>query len=168
MKKNILQKSSIGEMDANIVAVIAYLGGSIIGLIRGIGYGAFLVPLVIYVIEKRSLFVKKHAAQALGLYVTSTILLIIFSIVVSIIFAGSYNNPYMYGYGAFRGLAILSTFTMCLSIVISIFSIIAIIRAYYYKEYRIPFINSISSKIADVLDKVIKYKIEDDEDETDD
>jgi uncharacterized membrane protein len=158
MKKEAVEKSSIMNMDANQMALIAYLGGVVIGFIPGLRYFSFLVPLLIYLFEKKSNFVKKHALQSLGLFVTSFILGIIVSVVIGGIILGSFSKPigYAYGYSLFGGLAIVGTLTMIITIIITIFSIIAMIKAYNHQEYKIPVIGPLSDKLGKILDKVSK------------
>ena len=51
-------KSSIGNMEANLVALLSYLVASLLLMIPAIGYVAWVVPLVVYLIETKSTFVR--------------------------------------------------------------------------------------------------------------
>jgi uncharacterized membrane protein len=129
-------KSSIGELDANIMVLIVYLGGIVIGLIPGIKVLAWAVPLVILLMEKNSTFVKFHAVQALILSAVGAILGIIVTV-----FAGiSIAIPGI-------GLALLSIIglvALLITIVMVVFLIIAAVNGYAYKEYMIPVIGPIA------------------------
>ena len=57
-------KSTIGGMDANLLALIAYIASAAVGFIPLLRYLAWLAPLVIFFMEKESGFVKFHAMQS--------------------------------------------------------------------------------------------------------
>ena len=135
-------KSSIGGLDANIMALIAYVGGAVIGWIPVLRYFAWLVPIVIFFMEKSSKFVKFHAAQASLLNVVGAVL----SFIVYILLGGIIRaaNPY----AALGTLAIVGLLITIISILITIFSIIAVINAYKYKLYYIPIIGKLAEKLS--------------------
>ncbi len=132
-------KSSIGNIDANVMALLAYLAPVILGFIPGISYVAWAAPLVLYFVEKNSLLVKFHAMQALAIQIVSTILRIIYTIVASsaavgVGFAGGFI-------GVTAAVGVLGVFTLIygvLAIILLVFDIIAMVKAYRYIEYRIP------------------------------
>jgi uncharacterized membrane protein len=135
-------KSSIGGLDANIMALIAYIGGAVIGWIPVLRYFAWLVPIVIFFLEKNSTFVKFHAMQAFLLNVVGSVLsLIVYVLIGGIIRAA---NPYQ----MFGTLAIVGVLVMIISIIITIFSILALYNAYKYKLYFIPVIGKLADKLS--------------------
>lgn len=138
-------KSSIGNLDANVVALIAYLGGAILGFIPGIKYVAFLVPIIIYVIEKESKFVKYHAMQSILLSAVGVVLSIILAIIISIATAAIIHSG---GYGALGALAVLSILVWIIALVLLVFFIIAAVKSYKYEIYKMPLIGNWAEKIA--------------------
>ncbi|MBE5963917.1 MAG: DUF4870 domain-containing protein [Lachnospira sp.] len=57
--------SSIGNIKANIMAVLMYAGVFLFALIPYAGFLAWALPLIVLFVEKNSDFVKFHAAQSL-------------------------------------------------------------------------------------------------------
>ncbi len=131
-------KSSIGNLDANVVALIAYLGSTILGLIPGVKYVAFLVPIIIFVIEKDSKFVKFHAMQAILLSVTAFVLAIVIGILAGILLVA----------GSFVGYSIFLALIWIVAIAILVISIIAAVKSYKYEIYKLPLIGNWAEKIA--------------------
>lgn len=82
-------KSSLGGLDANLMALLCYVAAFVIGLIPGIRYVAFLAPLVLYFLEKNSRFVKFHAMQAFILELLYMLLGLILSLIGTAVVAGS-------------------------------------------------------------------------------
>lgn len=134
-------KSSIGNLDANVMALIAYLGGAILGFIPGIKYVAFLVPIIIFVIEKESKFVKFHAMQSILLSAVGVVISIILGIVIGIVIATG-------SYGALAVLSILSIITWIIVIALFVFFVIAAVKSYKYEIYKLPLIGNWAEKIA--------------------
>lgn len=158
-KKINSHKSSIGEIDANKMAVITYIGGGILAFIPGLYYFSWVVPLVIYILEKKSKFVKKNALQSLSLQIVSSIIMFIIYFIVGGIIRRSYSgNPLTYLSGVYSGLAIISTIAMIISIIFTVVVIIAIIKAYNYEEYRVPFVRKITIGLEKILDKIVDTK----------
>ncbi|MDD2469760.1 MAG: DUF4870 domain-containing protein, partial [Bacilli bacterium] len=75
-------KSSIADLDANIVAIISYIGGGVLSFVPGLYYFSWAIPLVIYIMEKKSTFVKKHAIQSLSLQIVSSVLMLILYVII--------------------------------------------------------------------------------------
>lgn len=138
-------KSSIGNLDANVITIIAYLGSTILGFIPGIRYVAFLVPIIIFVIEKESKFVKFHSMQAILLSAVGVVLSIILAIIISIATAAIIHSG---GYGALGVLSILSLLIWIIAIALFVFSIIAAVKSYKYEIYKLPLIGNWAEKIA--------------------
>ncbi len=134
-------KSSIGGLDANIMALIAYLGGAVLGFIPGVRYVAFLVPIIIYIIEKDSQFIKFHAMQSILLSVVGVVLLIIIAIISAIVIATG-------SYAALGALSILAVLVWIVEIVLLVFFIIAAVKSYKYELYKMPLIGKVAEKIA--------------------
>ena len=132
-------RSSLGNIEANVMALLAYLAPVILGFIPGVSYVAWAAPLVLYFVEKNSLLVKFHAMQALAIQIVSTILSVIYSIIVSSAAVGIGVTGGILGVPSIVG--VWGIFTLVygvLAIVLLVFDIMAMVKAYRYVEYRIP------------------------------
>ncbi|WP_346913070.1 DUF4870 domain-containing protein [Clostridium sp.] len=139
-------KSSIGNIDANVMALIAYGAAIVVIFIPGIKIIAWLAPIVIYILEKDSNFVKFHAMQAFLINIVG----IIFSSIIFMIIGGSLGLMFFrpLAYGAIGTILLSAIITGIVAIVITIFEIISMVKCYEYKEYEIPFIGIMARKIA--------------------
>ncbi len=143
-------KSSLG-MDANIAILIAYLGGVAVGWIPGLNYIAWLVPLVVFILEKESKFVRFHAMQSFALSLVG----VVFALILTI-FTGIFAATLVFSPGAGLGLlALIATLGTIVSVVILVFAVIAIIQGFQYKEYKIPVIGNLAVKMADLMEKMV-------------
>lgn len=138
-------KSSIGNIDANLMALIAYGAAIVVIFIPGIKIISWLAPIVIYILEKDSYFVKFHSMQAFLINVIG----IIFNIIILMIIGGSMGMLFFrpFYYGALGTIVLAGIITAIVAIVITIFEIIAMIKCYQYKEYEIPLIGTLARKI---------------------
>lgn len=141
-------KSSIG-MDANLWAMLVYIITIILGWIPVVQYVAWVFPLVIYLTEKDSDFVKFHAMQALAIYIINAIISIIFAIIGAAIAATAVLNSFNI-LGAAGGVIALSAVSVIIGILIMVFAIIALIKAYQYEEYKIPVIGTFADKLSSI------------------
>lgn len=139
-------KSSLGSMDANLMAVIAYVGGAILSLIPYLGFVAWLVPLVIFFMEKNSIFVKFHAMQSFLLNVVGAILAILIAIIsgIALAAAGTVDGAF----AALGTIAVIGVLGTIITLIILVFAIIAIVNAYGYKLYKIPVVGNFAEKFA--------------------
>jgi uncharacterized membrane protein len=143
-------KSSIGGMDANVMALIAYIGASILSFIPGVKYVAWLFPIVLFFVEKTSSFVKFHAVQAFLMNTVGAILGAIFGGIATAITAAAIANaknlsdlvatPFFAV--IFGGIALI------IGLIILVFSILAMVGAYQYKLYQVPVIGKLAVSIA--------------------
>lgn len=147
-------RSSLG-MDANTMALLCYLAAFILAWIPVIKYVAWAAPLVIFFVEKESPFVKFHAIQALILEAVNCLLTIIISIISGIIAAAYYASAtaniysYYYNYRASIGGVVVCTIIMAIiGIALTVFAIIAMVKAYGYYEYKIPVIGNLALKFS--------------------
>jgi len=148
-------KSSIGNMDANVMALITYIAAIVMSLIPYLNYFAWAVPLVFFIIEKKSGLVKFHAMQALVLEVVFAVIAIILAIISGIVVAAAYagavtslEGALNYAAGSLGAVVIFSVITWIVCIVFTVFQIIAMINAYKYKEYKIPVIGGLAEKFS--------------------
>jgi len=122
-------KSSLG-LDANIVILIVWFGGSVISSFKNVSFLAIAVPIVIYFIEKDSKLVKSHALQAIGLFLASFIASIVFLLI-----------------------PMLWLFFWIIPLFDFIVSILAIMKGYAWEEYQVPFIQPVVDMIEKILGK---------------
>ena len=147
MKEN-PHKSSLG-MDANLLAMLAYLVTGIFAWLPGIRYFAWAAPLILFFIEKDSSFVRFHAMQAFILNVIGALLAFILNVVVYGIFAaGMYTTDYNAWSASLGALGVISIIAGVICIIISVFAIIALVKAYGYREYQIPLVGNFAEKFA--------------------
>lgn len=141
-------KSSLGNIDANIMALLAYLATTVIGWIPGIRYVAWLAPLVLFFLEKDSRFIKFHSMQAFLLQAVGSIINFILSVIIGGLLSTmlfNYSNVGAVRLGAF---GVISIIGLLVSIAITVFAVIAMIGAYQYKETHIPLIGSLAEKFS--------------------
>jgi uncharacterized membrane protein len=140
-------KSSTG-MDANTLALLCYIGAFVLSWIPVIKWVAWAVPLVIFFIEKGSPFVKFHAMQALLLEAVNFILGLVLGIISGVVTAAYLSSIYSYdsfGAGA-GGLMVIGALSVIIGIAITVFAIIALIKAGGYYEYKLPVIGNLAQK----------------------
>lgn len=142
-------RSSLG-MDANTMALLCYLAAFILAWIPVIQYVAWAAPLVIFFIEKESPFVKFHAMQAFILQAVNFVFLVIFGIIIAVVNAAYYaSGNYLMNFGAAAGAAIIFTVILgIVGIILTIFAIIAMVKAQGYFEYKIPVVGNLAEKFS--------------------
>lgn len=139
-------KSTIVDLQANIMALLCYIISAVLSFIPGISYVAWLAPLVIFFLEKESHFIKFHAMQAFVLNVIGAVLGFLVTVVLGGIFAVSLFNPYS-SVAAFGFVGIIGILSGAISLIVLVLAIIAMIKAYKYFEYGIPVIGGLTVKI---------------------
>lgn len=160
-------KSSLGGLDANLLAALCYGSAFIFSFIPIVRYVAWLAPLVVFFLEKASRHVKFHALQALVLNVIGALLSAVVSIVGSIIKAVIVPSSVSYSiwdagyYDYWEKVKLAATigtvFTVIvyvLALGIGVLQILAAIKAWKYEEYGLPVIGNIAGKLAEKLGKV--------------
>lgn len=157
MKDN---KSSISGIDANIIVLIGYSGGLFLTWIININYFARILPLVIYIIEKKSEFVKDQMAQATILYILVSIITLIFNLIWIIMFPTSYNvglnlNNFS---GSTLVVSTMNILSVTITILITLVVVIASMKIWYYENYKMPVIGFFVPSFRNLLDKIISNK----------
>ena len=157
MKDN---KSSISGIDANIIVLIGYLGGLFLTWIININYFAWILPLIIYIIEKKSEFVKDQMAQATILYILVSIITLIFNLIWIIMFPTSYNiglnlNNFS---GSTLVVSTMNILSVTITILITLVVIITSMKIWYYENYKMPVIGFFVPSFRNLLDKIISNK----------
>ena len=140
-------KSSMGNLNANVMALLCYIASVVVSLIPVVRYVAWLAPLALFLMEKQSKFVKFHAMQSFLLHIVSAVLGFLVSVVLGGILGVSAMSAATY-YVATGLAGIISLLTSAISLVILVFAIIAMVGAYQYKETHIPVIGDIAQRIA--------------------
>lgn len=138
-------KSSLLDLDANILCLVMYL----IPLIGGVLFSSFrflvwLIPLLIYLFEKNSPLVKFHAAQCLVIQ----ILVSIINGILWIFAALSAGASLLVGFNVFSFLGTLGVtgiITGIISIAVVVMEVVAMIKAYGWISYPLPIFGSIAS-----------------------
>ena len=140
-------KSSIADLNANLVAVLAYLIATVVSWIPVVRYVAWLAPLVLFYMEKQSNLVKFHALQAFVLNLASSALYFIITVVIAAILGvGSITTVTALAAAGIAG--ILSLITFLVSLAFLVLTIIAMIGAYGYKETHIPIVGDLAENLA--------------------
>jgi uncharacterized membrane protein len=152
MANQITPHKSLGGLDANVMALLAYLAAGILSFIPGIRYVAWLAPLVLFFMEKDSRFTKFHAMQAFTLGLLDMVLVLVLTLISSAAAASAVTSTAAAFYtGSTAGLeaalgttVIFSVLIGIISIVFGIFAIIAMVKAYKYDEYEIPLLGKLT------------------------
>lgn len=131
------------------MALLCYVAAFVLAWIPIIKYVAWAAPLVIFLMEKESPFVKFHAMQAVILEGVSWVFSVVFGIIISASVVASYSGFNYAAFSAALGVAgILSVLLVIISIVVTVFAIIATVKAYGYYEYKIPVIGNLAMKFS--------------------
>jgi uncharacterized membrane protein len=141
-------KSSL-NMDANVAALIVYIATAVAGWIPYLKYFAWVVPLIFFVLEKQSAFVRFHSMQAFLLFVVDAVLSFIVSVVITGIIVGGMSTALITGvWGAYAVVTmIFGLLALAIGLTITVFVIIAMVKAYQYSEYKIPLVGEWSAKL---------------------
>lgn len=139
-------KSTIANLDANLVALLVYIISAVAGFIPVVKYVAWLAPLVVFFIEKNSRLVKFHSMQAFLINVVSSIISIIIAIISAAVAAAalvSGADPY----GAVLGAGLSAVIGMVLQIGLVVVAVLAMISAWRYEEKSMPIVGALTLKI---------------------
>ena len=149
------EKSSILNINANIIVLVAYLGGLILKWNELGCYFAWIIPLLIYLFESKSELVKKQSAQATLLFFINSIISLAILILLFFFVPNKDIDIYkMIITGSLLIVGLLSIVSMIISIAIIYFSISAILKAYKYKDYNIPFLSNYITNFRKYLDRI--------------
>lgn len=155
MKDN---KSSILGIEGNVIVLVGYLGGLFLSWIIGINYFAWLLPLILYIIEKKNEFIKEQMAQATVLYIFVSIIMLIFNLIWIIMFPGSYKlglNLENFS-GSTLIVSTMNILSVTIAIIITLIVINTSMKTWYYENYKIPIIRFFVPKFRNLLSKVMK------------
>lgn len=156
-------KSSLGEIDANVIAALSYGAAIIFSYIPVLKFFAWLAPLIVYFIEKKSPLVKFHALQAqvinLAGSVVSFFLFIIGKIISHALTSRTYDlwnyeDYYSNIQKASIGATVFFVLSLIVTVVMMAIGIIAAVKAFQYTEYKLPVIGDLAAKLNEKLGKV--------------
>lgn len=154
MKDN---KSSILGIEGNVIVLVGYLGGLFLSWIIGINYFAWLLPLILYIIEKKNEFIKEQMAQATILYIFVSIIILIFNLIWIVMFPESYKlglNLENFS-GSTLIVSTMNILSVTITIIITLIVINTSMKTWYYENYKIPIIRFFVPKFRSLLFKVI-------------
>ena len=170
MKDN---KSSILGIEGNVIVLVGYLGGLFLSWIIGINYFAWLLPLILYIIEKKNEFIKEQMAQATILYIFVSIIILIFNLIWIVMFPESYKlglNLENFS-GSTLIVSTMNILSVTITIIITLIVINTSMKTWCYENYKIPIIRFFVPKFRSLLFKVItnsktnKEKVEEEKQE---
>ncbi|MCL2805934.1 MAG: DUF4870 domain-containing protein [Treponema sp.] len=149
-------KSSLG-MNANILAMMIYIAPFFISLIPYVGYAAWILPLVIFIVEKKSKFVKFHAMTALIIMIIAAVVGIVLMIII-----WSMSPFYSFGffYYGFGGgiVGLLMAILLIFSLSLLVLDIFLCIKAYSYKIVGLPIVGRIAANASGITERTTRTR----------
>ncbi len=138
--------SSIGNNSAGIMSVLAYSLGTMLLFLPYVKYVAWLVPLIIYLKERKSRLVMFHAMQALVLMITTYILVISFTVLTFGLTHGANFVGKLFELSKDYAINMNSYITW--TVIIYVFlNVVGAIAGLMYKELKLPIFGSIADRI---------------------
>ena len=137
-------RSSLANMDANVLALLCYVAAFATVPLPILSRLMQLFPLIIYLMEKQSDLVRFHAMQAFLLQILSTVM----QIVISVIFAFTGSVFSISGLSWISETAEVGRVisTIVVTVIIIVLSIRAAVSAFRWSEYDIPLIGWVTRK----------------------
>ncbi len=138
--------SSIGNLEAKVVVLAMYIIAMLTTFSSKIAFCAWLVPFIVFLIEKDSMFVKFHSMQCFLLNITIKVI----GIIISILFGGAGIAVYLLGVVGALAVgfsAILMIIVFLVSIAILVCELIVAIKAYKYEEKKLPIVGNWAERI---------------------
>lgn len=150
-------KSSILNYDANVLSFLIYFIIAMVGFIPFLNYIIFALPLIIYVMEKKSKFVRDNMLQALVISFGSSIFYLLCLAIsfiskprcnssLSLCFGSSIIHKMFSMFGSIRWMFAGFIFVICL---------VLSLRAYNYENYKLNYIGKSYDKISKFLNKLL-------------
>ncbi|MGY3725523.1 Uncharacterized membrane protein [Granulicatella balaenopterae] len=151
MKNQVFPKhqSSFGEIDANVLALLVYLVPAVLSFLPNVGLlFTWFIPLMVYLFEKNSKFVKFHAAQSFVLNIVGTCINILVTIIgILVLTGGILSNE---AADIIGGASIMMMINFAVNILVFIYAIFAMSGAYKNTQYQIPIIGKIAVKFSGI------------------
>ena len=137
------------------MAIVIFVAMAAIAWIPFLKWIAWGVPIVFFILEKESKFVKFQASTALVIGIIQEIINIVLQIFIWILTPKDWYSTLSYlsgrGWGAW---ALLGTLSTIIAIAISLVVLYLIYKAYKYEQVELPVIGSIAAKASDKLNTV--------------
>ena len=155
MKTTIIEphKSSLG-MEANIAALVIYIAMAVVSWIPWLSYLAWAVPVVFFILEKQSKFVKFHAVQALIIGIIRVVIVILFAIIAWALTPRGLEAAVAYLQGGIRIWVVVGAISTIIGLAITALVVYLMIMAYSYKQVELPVMGDIAAKISAKLDTI--------------
>ena len=138
-------------MDANIAVLVMFIAMVVVSWIPYLGWVAWAAPLVFFLLEKQSVFVKFQAIQALGIAVVRAVISIIMQILIWVTtptWVDTYNYL-VYGRSRTWGAwVVLSVVSYIIGGLITLLQIYIVYKAYNYKQVELPGIASMAENMS--------------------
>ena len=157
MQKSPPHRSSISNMDANNATTLLYILCIFVSGIPGIKLFTWILPVIVYGLEKESDFVKWHAAQATALYIIKSILSLavsIFSFTSTVSLLANHGGILDRLFNVLGNFGTMTLYRLSFGIPILIFAIIAAIKSYEYEYYTIPLLGGIVRFVKRILESI--------------
>ena len=150
MKTTIIDphKSSLG-MNANVATLIIFAAVLLLSWIPILRWLAWAAPLVIYIMEKESKFVKFQAAQALVLGIASAACFFVLQIFTWILVPKNIYSVLMGG--GWGALALLGTITTIIALAFTAIEIYLIVTAYGWKQVELPIAGPLANRLREKI-----------------
>lgn len=145
MKQSGRHFSSIGNLEAKNIVLIAYGVPILFHFIFGFKFISWLIPLCLYFLEKDSNFVKFHAMQSFLLNVLTAIVTLIANLLtgtVRAVFSFSLLKLIAFGINGILGLVF-----WIIGLILLIAGLLALYQGYHYKFYKLPLIGEMASNM---------------------
>lgn len=150
-------QASFLDIKANVLSAFMYGFICLSGFIYMLNYWAFVFPLIVYGVEKKSQYVKKNALQA---FVISFVAAIIYFILMMISDLAKpwCNEALTRCYGSaiiHRAFSIYGSIRWLLAGFIFVICLILAIRSYNYEDYNLECTSKIVEKLGKFFDKIL-------------
>lgn len=152
-----MKKSSLYNIDANIIILICYLGSLTISWFPWIGYFSWLLPFAIYLLEKENQFIQKHALQAIIIYFIRAVVCLIINIFIGVLdpIILTETNQVMLMKNLYL-LGVLTSLVTFIDLFTALFVVIVTIKTWNYVDYNIPGVNQLVPYAKKIIDKLNK------------
>jgi uncharacterized membrane protein len=138
-------------MDANVAALVVLIVTGVAMWIPFLVYVAWVVPLVFFLMEKESTYVKYYACVAMIIAIISAVFETLFRIIIWIITLRTYASYLGWLTGGWGLLTFFYGLLAIIGVALSVLVLYHVIVAYDYKQVELPLIGQIATKISEKL-----------------
>lgn len=150
-------KSSIRNYDANVLSFAIYFIVMIASFIPFLNYIVFALPLIIYVMEKKSDFVRSNSLQAFVVSLFSSIFSLM-CLLVSFVAKPRCNESLSFCFGSsiiHKMFSMFGSVRWMFSGFIFVICLVLALRAYNYEEYKLNYVGGFIDKVARFLNRLL-------------